>query len=153
MGVFDPDRHDNILGITDITELNAQEALGIIRAEEAILDLSLDFVFNVKLVLDIHTTAFGHLYEWAGKWRTEGTNIGVDKEKVPYAMTEYCDQVDYVKEQHQKRRRFNSLPVLYPSPLYGHTSFQQWERKNRKAFNRYDCQNERLSEYQSLCKG
>lgn len=97
MGVFDPDRHDNILGITDWDELNAQEALGIIRAEEAILDLPLDFVFDVKLVLDIHTTAFGHLYEWAGKWRTEGTNIGIDKEKVPYAMAEYCEQVNYFK--------------------------------------------------------
>lgn len=97
MGVFDPDRHENILGITDIDELNAQEALGIIRAEEAILDLDLDFVFDVKLVLDIHTIAFGHLYEWAGKWRTEGTNIGIDKEKIPYAMAEYCEQVNYYK--------------------------------------------------------
>lgn len=97
MGVFDPDRHDNILGITDLNELNAQEALGIIRAEDAILDLPLDFVFDVKLVLDIHITAFGHLYEWAGKWRTEGTNIGIDKEKVPYAMIEYCDQVNWLK--------------------------------------------------------
>ena len=71
--------------------------MGIIRAEEFILDLSLDFVFDAKLVLDIHTTAFGHLYEWAGGWRTEGTNIGIDKEKVPYAMAEYCEQVTYFK--------------------------------------------------------
>jgi hypothetical protein len=42
MGIFDPDRHDNILGIADWDELNAQEALGIIRAEEFILDLPLD---------------------------------------------------------------------------------------------------------------
>lgn len=67
MGVFDPDRHDNILGITDLNELNAQEALGIIRAEEFILDLPLDFVFDVKLVLDIHTTAFGHLTDMIAK--------------------------------------------------------------------------------------
>jgi hypothetical protein len=33
MGVFGPDRHENILGITNLNELNAQEALGIIRAE------------------------------------------------------------------------------------------------------------------------
>ena len=73
MGVFDPDRHENILGITNLDELNAQEALGIIRAEEFILDLHLDFVFDRNLVLTIHITAFGHLYEWAGKWRKEGT--------------------------------------------------------------------------------
>lgn len=96
MGVFDPDRHDNILGITDIDELNEQEALGVIRAEEFILDLPVDFIFDVMLVLDIHTTAFGHLYEWAGKWRSEGTNIGIDKENIPYAMIEYCDQVNYL---------------------------------------------------------
>lgn len=97
MGVFDPDRHDNLLGITDIDELNEQEALGIIRAEDFILDLQLDFIFDIKLVLDIHTIAFGHLYDWAGKWRNQGTNIGIDREKVPYAMAEYCEQVNYFK--------------------------------------------------------
>ena len=97
MGVFDPDRHDNILGITDLDELNAQEALGIIRAEEFILDLPIDFVFDIRLVLDIHIISFGHLYQWAGRWRTEGTNIGIDKEHVPYAMAEYTEQANYLK--------------------------------------------------------
>jgi len=81
MGVFDPDRHDNILGIKDWEELNAQEALGIIRAEEFILDLQLDFVFDVKLVLDVHSTAFGHLYEWAGKCVQKEQTLALTKRK------------------------------------------------------------------------
>lgn len=97
MGVFDPDRHDNILGLTDLNEINAQEALGIIRAEEFIMDLETDVVFDVSLILQIHRKAFQHIYDWAGKWRNQGTNIGIDKEKIPYAVAEYAEQVEYFK--------------------------------------------------------
>lgn len=96
MGVFDIDRHSNLLGIEDLDELNNQEALGIIRAEEYILDLSLDFVFNVRLIIDLHKVAFAHLYEWAGKWRTQGTNIGIDAVNIPVAMADYADHVNYL---------------------------------------------------------
>ena len=97
MGVFDPDRHDNLLGITDLDLLNEYEVLGIIQAQEYILDLSVDFVFDSKLILDIHKVVFGVLYEWAGKWRNQITNIGIDPTKVPYAVVEYADQVNYLK--------------------------------------------------------
>ena len=81
MGVFDPDRHENIPGLTDLNEIYAQEALGIIRAEEFIIDLETDVVFDVSLILKIHRIAFHHLYDWAGKWQNQGTNIGIEKEK------------------------------------------------------------------------
>jgi len=97
MGVFDPDRHENKLNITDISQLNLFEAKGILRAEEFILDLDIEFVFDVWLILNIHTIAFGELFVWAGKWRTEGTNIGIEKEKVYNAMIEYSEQVNYFK--------------------------------------------------------
>ncbi|MGI8950068.1 MAG: hypothetical protein ACR2FN_00640 [Chitinophagaceae bacterium] len=88
MGVFGPDRQDNKLSITNLNELNELEALGIIRAEDYILDLDINFVFDVRLILDVHTIAFGELYEWSGKWRTVDTNIGIAKEKIPFATND-----------------------------------------------------------------
>ena len=119
MGVFDPDRHDNKLNITDINELNEREALGIIRAEDYILDIDIDFIFDSKLVLDIHIIAFGELYDWAGKWRTEGTNIGIDKECIPYTMAEYANQVNYFKNN------IKSLDDLIHCLFYTHHRFTQ----------------------------
>jgi len=97
MGIFDPDRHDNLLNIVDLDQLNEYEALGVIRAENYILDLDIDFVFDTRLILDIHVLVFGELYDWAGKWRTQDTNIGILKERVPYAAVEYAEQVNYFK--------------------------------------------------------
>jgi cell filamentation protein len=57
----------------------------------------MDVIFDIPLVLKIHRIAFGHIYEWAGKWRNQGTNIGIEKEKIPYAMAEYAEQVEYFK--------------------------------------------------------
>ena len=99
MGIFDPDRHDNFLGIENIDELNVQEALGILRAEEFLLDCPLDFTFSIDYILQLHTVAFGHLYEWAGKWRNEGTNMGIEQWKIPNAMAQYCEQVTFFKSQ------------------------------------------------------
>ncbi|WP_162276866.1 Fic/DOC family protein [Mucilaginibacter pedocola] len=99
MGIFDPDRHDNLLGITDLAHLNELEALGILRAQEFILDLDLDLVFDTKLIIDIHKAVFTGLYDWAGKWRSQVTNIGIAPQKVPYAVIEYAEQVNFLKSR------------------------------------------------------
>jgi hypothetical protein len=52
MGVFDPDKHENLLGITDLDMLYEREALGIIRAQQYILDLDTDFIFDRQLILN-----------------------------------------------------------------------------------------------------
>lgn len=97
MGAFDPDRHDNKLGIEDLDKLNQLEATGIIEAEYYVLDLETDFVFDSRLIIDIHCIVFGEIYDWAGKWRTEGTNIGIPISQIPYAVLQYADQVNYYK--------------------------------------------------------
>jgi cell filamentation protein len=65
MGVYDPDKHDNLLGITDLDKLYEVEAEGVLRAQQYILDLDTDFVFDNRLILDLHQMVFGDLYEWA----------------------------------------------------------------------------------------
>jgi cell filamentation protein len=97
MGVFDPDKHDNLLGITDLDMLYEKEALGIIRAQQYILDVDTDFIFDRQLILNLHQIVFGDIYAWAGKWRDIGTNIGIEAGKIPYAIAEYADHVNYMK--------------------------------------------------------
>ena len=57
------------LGITTTVEINLAEAEGVARAEESLLHYETDVVIDTYLILEIHRTAFSHLYDWAGKIR------------------------------------------------------------------------------------
>ena len=66
-----------MLGLTDKAALNEQEALGVVRVERYLLkefDYPVDL--SVGLFQDLHRRAFGHLYDWAGHWRTQVLNVG-----------------------------------------------------------------------------
>ncbi len=67
---------DNLLNLTDKDVMNEQEAKGIALAELYVLDLETDITVSLSLVLEIHKIAFGHLYDWAGKWRTTNILVG-----------------------------------------------------------------------------
>ena len=67
---------DNLLGITSIEELNLAEQEGIIRAENHILDLDKDIELSTRLIKEIHSVAFSHIYDWAGVYRTETVLAG-----------------------------------------------------------------------------
>jgi cell filamentation protein len=103
MGVFDTDKHENLLGITNLDELYEIEALGVLRAQQYMLDLDTAFIFDGRLILDVHQIVFGGLYSWAGKWRTIETNIGIETTKIPYAIAEYADHVNYLKNKIKDR--------------------------------------------------
>jgi cell filamentation protein len=119
MGVFDPDKHDNLLGLTELDKIYEMEAIGLLRAQQHLLDLNIDFVFDTRLILDIHKIVFGGLYDWAAKWRTIVTNIGIEPVKVPYAMLEYTDQVNYMKNN------INSHDDLVQCLYFTHHRFTQ----------------------------
>lgn len=69
-------------------------------AETHILD-ELDFPVELSafFMQDIHRIAFGHLYEWAGKWRTFVPNVGSyvppEAERVPMLMYEFGDELKF----------------------------------------------------------
>lgn len=90
---------DNILGIYTKSELNAQEAKGILRAEEYILSLDLPLVIDPFLLRRIHLEAFKHLYEWAGKYRTSnptaGMHLPMPFNLVPNRMYQFMDEVKH----------------------------------------------------------
>lgn len=67
---------DNLLGLTDPDKINESEAEGITRAELYVFELDSEEPISTWLILTIHKLAFGHLYDWAGKWRTTQVMVG-----------------------------------------------------------------------------
>ena len=98
MGHYTDAPEDNLLGLTDKAALNEQEALGVARVERYLLeefDYPVDL--SVGLLQDLHRQAFGHLYDWAGRWRTQVPNVGTYlpplANRVPQLLYEFIDEL------------------------------------------------------------
>lgn len=76
MGEYTTAADENLLGIADKGQLNELEAKGVLKAEELILDLDFPVEISTTLLLDLHKTAFGEIYEWAGVWRKKDLQVG-----------------------------------------------------------------------------
>ncbi|GAA3990682.1 Fic/DOC family protein [Hymenobacter antarcticus] len=98
MGHYTDAPEDNLLGLTDKVALNEQEALGVARAERYLLE-EFDYPadLSVGLLQDLHRRAFGHLYDWAGHWRTQVPNVGAylppSAARVPQLLYEFIDEL------------------------------------------------------------
>ena len=91
---------DNLLKLTTTAEINLAEAEGVARAEESLLHYETDVVIDTYLILEIHRTAFAHLYEWAGTIRNANLVVG-DFEPPPYQqlpnlMAEFSEQLQFL---------------------------------------------------------
>ncbi|MFT2011461.1 Fic/DOC family protein [Pontibacter sp. 13R65] len=99
MGEYTTAADDNLLGIGDKAQLNEMEAKGVLRAEEYMLDLDFPVEITTSLILDIHRTAFGEIYEWAGKWRDKDLQVGSyippKHFNVPRLMAEFTYDLNY----------------------------------------------------------
>ncbi len=87
-----PSAEDNFLNLTDKNAINEQEAKGIALAELYVLGLDINVVISTTLILEIHKTAFGHLYDWAGKWRTTNILVGLFEPPQPYQVVQLMYQ-------------------------------------------------------------
>ena len=104
MGHYTDAPEDNLLGLTDKDTLNKQEALGVARVERFLLE---EFDFPVDLLVgllqNLHRRAFGHLYDWAGHWRTQVPNVGADlpppADRVPQLLYEFIDELHHLQTQ------------------------------------------------------
>ena len=67
---------DNLPGFTDSNQINESEAEGITRAELFVFELDSEEPISTWLITAIHKLAFGHLYDWADKWRTTLVRVG-----------------------------------------------------------------------------
>ncbi len=87
-----PFAEDNLLNLTDKDAINEQEAKGIAIAELHVLDLDTDIPISTSLILELHKAAFGHLYDWAGKWRTTNILVGQLEPPQPYQVVQLMYQ-------------------------------------------------------------
>lgn len=87
-----PLQEDNLLNLTDINAINELEAKGIALAELYIFGLETEIPISTKLILDIHRIAFGHLYDWAGKWRSINIMVGHLEPPQPHQMIQLIYQ-------------------------------------------------------------
>jgi cell filamentation protein len=91
---------ENKLGITDKEALNIAEAEGLTEAELFLLFNSIEKAkMTTDLVLETHETAFGNMYDWAGKWRKIDVQVGslvLPKQfEIPILMRQLCDDVQF----------------------------------------------------------
>lgn len=99
MGHYTDAVEDNLLGLTTKQEINEAEAVGVIRAETWLTRLDYPLDITPSFILDLHRTAFAHLYEWAGKWRTSTPNVGSflppPPVKIPQLIYEFVDDLRF----------------------------------------------------------
>jgi cell filamentation protein len=97
---------ENLLGLNTKEAINLAEAQGVAEAEESLLHYDADTRIDTYLILEIHKTAFDHLYEWAGKLRCVDVTVGnftpPPYSKIPNLMAEFSDQLLYLVDSIKK---------------------------------------------------
>jgi Fic-DOC domain mobile mystery protein B len=61
---------------------------------------------TVEFLRGVHHDMFGLIWEWAGKYRTENLNIGIDWHLIPEQMRLLCDDFHYWNEP------TSTMPIL-----------------------------------------
>jgi len=94
-----PSPEENLLNLTDKNAINEQEAKGIALAELYVFALDIETLISTTLILDIHRTAFAHMYDWAGKWRTANIVVGQLEPPQPHQviqlMYQFVDNLNF----------------------------------------------------------
>lgn len=96
---YTPPIDENLLGLSTKEAINEAEAEGLLRAEYAVLNLDEASEISISLLLTLHRLAFGHLYEWAGKWRRMDLKVGRLSPppfcQVPTLMYQFVDDLNF----------------------------------------------------------
>ncbi len=104
---YTPFPEDNLLGLSDSTEINFMESQGLMFAEIETIALESDAEITVSLILNLHKKAFGKLYEWAGKWRKETVNVGnfipPMPQEVPNLFYQFVEEVNFKQKNIQEK--------------------------------------------------
>jgi Fic-DOC domain mobile mystery protein B len=78
-------------------ELNEFEQLNIQKAIEwsIIRNFTLDQVFTVDFIKEVHKQMFSEVWDWAGTFRKTNKNIGVDKHQIHSQLLNILDDCKY----------------------------------------------------------
>src|SRR4051812_37793582 len=94
-----PSPEENLLHLTNKDAINEQEAKGIALAELFVFGLEADLPISISLVLQVHQIAFGHLYDWAGKWRNTNITVGLldppEPGRIIQLMYQFVDNLNF----------------------------------------------------------
>lgn len=53
-------------------------------------------VLNINFLNDLHHRMFGRVWNWAGKFRQSGKNIGIDAYQIPTALKDLIDDTQFL---------------------------------------------------------
>ncbi len=98
----------NLLNLTSAEEIALSEFEGFLKAEIILTEkLSGRTKFDVKYILQIHKSALGHLYSFAGKYR----DVNLSKGGFPFAAARFLPEI--MKEF--EKETLSKLPNKYSS--------------------------------------
>lgn len=96
---IDEDEKEGLLKKTISTrgELDEFEQLNIDEAKVWLLKTKLDLnkILSEEFIKELHSKMFGHVWRWAGSYRTSNKNIGVDKFEIPVQLKQLLDNTKY----------------------------------------------------------
>ncbi len=117
----------NKLGLIDRDAINEEEAAGFLRAEHDAIDaLSEKTIFSLDYLYDLHKSALGSMYDFAGNLRT----VNMSKGDFMFASAQFLPQTlaafaeEYLAPIHvrdwQKSEILDHLAALHAELLYIH---------------------------------
>ncbi|MGZ3749216.1 MAG: mobile mystery protein B, partial [Pseudobdellovibrionaceae bacterium] len=76
-------------------ELNAAEQDNILQGEKWAFSKKRKIFLTERFMRDLHKKMFGHVWAWAGTYRTSDKSIGVEWYKIPTEMNKLIGDVSY----------------------------------------------------------
>ncbi|MCB0761103.1 MAG: mobile mystery protein B [Flavobacteriales bacterium] len=77
--------------LDEFEQHNIEEAVHWIIGKK----LAAQEIFSEQFICQLHKKMFGHVWDWAGKFRQTNKNIGIDKSQVSVALRQLCDDALY----------------------------------------------------------
>jgi Fic-DOC domain mobile mystery protein B len=77
-------------------DLNRFETENIAAAKKEFLEKNVGDParwFNIETLKSIHKAMFGRVWAWAGDFRRTGTSIGIEPNRIPLELSEFCIEV------------------------------------------------------------
>lgn len=115
----------NLLGITDLDEMNAIEYKLLCKTEEKYLEeITIDLRFTAKYIYDIHKYWLGKVYPWAGRPRT----VQIRKGGITFCMPEHIEkEMNRLEEEELKEYtpcNFKNIDKIAKAMAVVHSEFE-----------------------------